>query len=119
MTPREAASLLAIAGAYDQRLTPPSQEDAKARAVAWSAALDQDMPVEWARTQVTRHYAEKTTVLMPADMNTAWRVQRRDIQRKALQEERRREIEAARQNAVPMPDWVKARIGQIGTGAQA
>ncbi len=118
MTPREAASLLAIAGAYDQRLTPPSQEDAKARAVAWSAALDTDMPVEWARQQVTRHYAERTTVLMPADINTAWRVERRDMKRRALEDQRRLEIEASRADAVPMPDWVREQMRNIGTGSK-
>lgn len=110
MNPTEAATVLAVAGAYDSRLTPPSADDAKMRSLAWSSALDSDMPVDWARQSVTRHYAESTKSIMPADLNTAWRKER--IARLDADREARRnlEIEEAKRNAVPMPDDIRLKI---------
>lgn len=112
MTPEQAARVLAVAGAYDARLTPPSHADAMARAVAWAEALHSEMPPEWAVREVIRHYAEQTGVLMPAHLNTAWRLHRRaEAERKAA----RAAIDVP--PGVPMPDEVRSLWQQIAAKA--
>lgn len=100
--------MLAVAGAYDQRLTPPTREDAIARAVAWAQALHPAMPTEWAQQAVTRHYAEQTTVLMPAHLNHAWRAHRRA---KAERDASRRALDTG--EGVPMPEHVRDQWRRI------
>lgn len=104
MTPEQAAKVLAVAAAFDARLTPPTREDAAARALVWAQALQEDMTPEWAQQAVVSHYAESTAAVMPANLNSAWRVQRR-----ADAERRHREaLLAIPADGVPMPDEVRA-----------
>ena len=110
MTPQEVNRLLAWAASYDARLTPRSQDDLILKAQAWSQALDPSMPFKWAGEAVTAHYAASTSSLMPADLNAAFRAERKrqaDAQATtvALQA-----IEESRAQAVPMPDEIRQRI---------
>lgn len=59
MTPAEAAALLAVAAAFDNR-----KPDADA-ATAWALALD-DMPFADCRNAIVAHYRASTDWLMPA-----------------------------------------------------
>ena len=113
MTPQECASLLALAGAYDARLTPPSRQDAQARAVAWSLALSDSMTLEWARTAIVGHYAESTSTIMPADVNRRWGIHRRQMAESSRREKMRMEIEQAKETAVPMPDTVRQMLADM------
>lgn len=110
MKPAEAGTVLAVASAFDARLTPRSDEDAEAKAYAWALALDSDMPTDWARRFVAKHYAEASTTIMPADVNAAWRRERRAMNDAERANRQKLEIEAAEANAVPMPDEIKNRI---------
>lgn len=105
MTPDDAARLLAVAGTFDARLRPPSPEDAQARALAWSAALMQDMPPTFAQQAIVAHYAETTDAVMPAHVNTRWRAHRH---REAEREASRRALDVP--EGIPMPPEVKAQI---------
>jgi len=109
MNPEQAAKVLAIAGTYDQRLTPPSREDAMARALAWSQALRGDMPVDWAQQAVVRHYSDQTTPVMPAHLNTAWRTHRRA----EIERTQQAALLATPTGVVPMPAEVKAEWQRI------
>lgn len=115
MKPAEAATVLFVAGVFDPRLAPPTVGEADVRAAAWSAALDSDMPVEWAREAVTKHYSESSTAIMPAALNTAWRTERRVRAEKARAEQQKRELEEAEAAAVPMPDELRAKIVNLRT----
>ena len=108
MTPEQAAKVLAVAGTFDARLTPPSREDALARAMAWAQALRADMPPDWAQQAVVAHYAEQTIPVMPAHLNVAWKAHRRAEADRAAT---RAALDAA--GGVPMPDEVRALWAQI------
>lgn len=45
----------------------------KYRIAAWAEIVDKDMPYEFAINALREHYAQETTVLMPAHLNRAWR----------------------------------------------
>lgn len=85
MKPEQAAVVLAMAATLDARLTPPSPEDAKARAVGWAHVLDQDMTVDEARACVIEHYREATASLMPAHVNRLHRDRRRMARSKQIE----------------------------------
>jgi hypothetical protein len=113
MTPSDAASLLAVASSLDPRLTPPSKADGVARATVWSAALDDDIPVDKARGIIVMHYRESTEAIMPAHVNRAWRQHRKQF----LEAERRdMDAKAAAQQAaiaVPMPESIRQHLRVI------
>lgn len=105
MTPDDAARLLAVAGTFDQRLRPPSPEDAEARALAWAAALHSDMPPAFAQQAIVDHYADTTDAVMPAHLNGRYRVWRHRESEKAAS---RRALEQP--EGIPMPPEVKDKI---------
>lgn len=104
MNRAEAARLLAIACTYDQRLKPPTAEDAQARSAAWAAALHPQMAPEWAEKAIVEHYARRTDMLMPAHLNDAHRAYR-DRQRATAQS---RALQQA--TGVPMPAAVREAL---------
>jgi hypothetical protein len=114
MTPDEASLLLAVASAFDYRMTPPSVDDARIRARAWSEVLDDDLDFQDARQLVMRHYAENDESMTPARLNRSWRLLRKKRKDEATQERNRlREIEADLV-ASPMPDEVRDLLRQLG-----
>jgi len=66
MRPHEAAELLALAAAFDQRTV------GEADALAWAEALGNINQAD-ARTAVTEHYRHETRRLMPVDVLTGVR----------------------------------------------
>lgn len=113
MNPQEALTVLAVAALVDPRVGAASDADKVGKAAVWAAALDHDMPADWARNFVPRHYAELTTVIMPADLNHAWRQElrkRREAERTTRQ---RMELEAANARSVPMPDHVREQLAAL------
>jgi hypothetical protein len=76
MTPQEAALVLAKISTLDSRINAASPETARARAEAWAEVLDRSMTMEWAIAHVLDHYRTKRDVVMPADLNVAWRGER-------------------------------------------
>lgn len=74
MTESEVAVILTMIASVDDRFDPD-----KARVQAWSAILDEDLPFDFAKAQVISFYADKTNVIMPADLNLPWRKHRADI----------------------------------------
>lgn len=67
MTPQEAAKVLAKASAYDNR------QPNEVAPIAWSEALDRDLPLQEALRIVSEHYQDERTWIMPADINRRWR----------------------------------------------
>lgn len=67
MTPQDAAKVLAKAAAYDNR------QPNEAAALAWSEALDRDLPLPDALRIVGEHYRDERVWIMPADINRRWR----------------------------------------------
>lgn len=112
MNPSEAAELLAVASALDPRLRPPTAEDAKARAVLWSQTLDDDLPLQAARTMVGWHYRDSTDGVMPAHLNRLWRQHKQskgDAERLAIIQKQATEAAAM---SVPMPEEVREQMRQ-------
>lgn len=68
MDKKEIALLLTAIAAVDDRIDPDEP-----RIEAWTAILDKDMPLEFARDLMIKHYANTTKPMMPADFNSPWR----------------------------------------------
>ena len=68
MDKQQVAILLAGIASVDDRIDPDD-----ARLEAWTAILDADMTLEFARGLMIKHYANTTRPLMPADFNQPWR----------------------------------------------
>lgn len=68
MRHEEVERVLAGAMQVDDRLTAD-----RFRVAAWVEILDKDMTFEFAINAVREHYANETTVIMPAHLNRAWR----------------------------------------------
>lgn len=100
----EVVKILGIAATFDQRLKPPTPQDARLRAEAWRAALIASMDPRWAQDAVVAHYASSTEALMPAHLNRSWKAFRES-------ESMRKPIE--RGQGVPMPPEVKAQIRAV------
>jgi hypothetical protein len=98
----EAARVLAAAGTFDARHTPPTKEDARVRAEGWARALHPAMPVEFAIGAVVEHYGRTTQAVMPAHVNDAWRAHAR-----RLAEEQQRQALTSAPAGVPMPPELK------------
>ena len=71
MTPADAAEVLALAAAFDNRSV------GEANALAWSAAVDERVSVADAKRIVTEHYARTREWVMPSDVNAASAILRR------------------------------------------
>lgn len=67
MTPQEASRVLAKAAAYDNR------QPNEVAPIAWSEALDRDLPLTDALRIVGEHYRDERAWIMPADINRRWR----------------------------------------------
>lgn len=116
MNPSEAAELLAVASALDPRLRPPTAEDAKARAVLWAHTLDDDLPLQAARTMVGWHYRDSTDGVMPAHVNRLWRQHKRtkaDEERSAIQ---RKQVTDSAAMSVPMPPEIREQLSKALKG---
>lgn len=102
MMQRDVAMLLALANAHDQR---QSIDDVKVQ--AWWSIFQQearDMPVDFAREAINRHYALMTDMLMPAHIITSWR---------NYKARRRDRLAIPSGEGVPMPEWFKAQMRRI------
>lgn len=65
MTPAQAATVLALAAAYDNRTV------GEANAYAWAQAIDDRVSLDDAKQIVVEHYAHTREWIMPADINSA------------------------------------------------
>ncbi len=81
MTPAEAATLLAMAAAYDGRMRLQNTAEIAIQAQAWAAALDERITFDDGRRLVIDHYAASREVIMPANINEAWWRRRNELMR--------------------------------------
>ncbi len=102
MKQAEVATLLVLANGHD-----PRQRIDDIRVQAWYDLMQQeaaDMPYEYAREQVNRHYALMTDMLMPAHLITSWRNYK----------QRRRDRDAIPGPVgVPMPEYLREQIRRL------
>lgn len=107
MNEHQASVILALAATLDVRMTPPSHADGAARSKAWAATLNSEMTPEFAADFVRRHYATSTETIMPAHVNEAWKVHRRQeaeaLEREALTSGR----------GVPMPPEIRRQLDAL------
>jgi hypothetical protein len=99
MTQTEIAILLALANGHDQR-----QGIDDVRVQAWWDLLNQeapDMPFEFAKETINRHYALVTGMVMPAHLVTAW---------KNYKARRRDQAAIPQAKGVPMPEWFREKV---------
>lgn len=111
MTPQEASKVLAKAAAYDNR-----QPD-QAAALAWSEALDRDLPLQDALRIVSEHYRDERAWIMPADINRRWRT----LGKTRLANAERRGLPDAPADIADDPQawltWKRTQIRAIKAGA--
>lgn len=98
MKPSEVAALLSMIVFYDPRI----QYD-EGKLAAWSSALVDDMPLQFAREAVNNHYAKSREAIMPADINEAWVIELRSEMGRWKKEQFELEMAQAEAEAVP-PD---------------
>lgn len=113
MNPQDTLMLLAAGSLLDARLGGGSDADKIGKALAWSVALDDDIPAEWARIAVAKHYAETTTTVMPADLNKAWRDHCKAVKAREREQRTRLELQRTAAEAVPMPDYVRVKLESL------
>jgi hypothetical protein len=75
MNKEEVSKVLLIAMAIDSRLNVNDQNLFIAKVEGWHLALSKSMTFEFARDAVGQHYSKSNNSIMPADLNTLWRVQ--------------------------------------------
>jgi hypothetical protein len=111
MTPQEAAKVLAKAAAYDNR------QPNEAAVLAWSEALDRDLPLADALRIVSEHYQDERAWIMPADINRRWRT----LGKTRLAEAERLGLPEAPDDIADDPQawitWKRTQIRAIKAGA--
>jgi len=110
MNKQEIRKLFVIASAIDARMSPVDSDTYELKVAGWDLALDKTMPFEFARAAVGNHYAYSNDAVMPAHLNHQWT---KELKRLWLEESARlatREIESARSDAVPMPEYLREQI---------
>lgn len=110
MNHKEVMTLLGVGALIDARLSASTDEDKVGKAIMWAEALDNDMPVEWARKAIASHYADSGHTVMPADLNRLWRVERKKVKEAEHAANLSRQLEAQRTEAVPMPEHVREQL---------
>jgi len=106
----EVGKILTIAMAIDARLNTSDDNALIAKIEGWHLALVDSMDFEFARDAVANHYQTQTDSLMPAHLNQQWAKESKRLQ---LEENARLaslEIESARAQRVPMPDYIKEQL---------
>jgi hypothetical protein len=106
----EVGKILTIAMAIDARLNTSDDNALIAKIEGWYLALVDSMDFEFARDAVANHYQTQTDSLMPAHLNQQWAKESKRLQ---LEENARLaslEIESARAQRVPMPDYIKEQL---------
>lgn len=94
MNKQQVATILTMAAAVDDRIDPDNP-----RVVMWTECLHPEMDIEWAKKYVVKHYAEAKTILMPADLNQAWKAEFARRRSEAVWAE----LDAIGRDAVPPP----------------
>ena len=111
MTPQEAAKVLAKASAYDNR------QPNEVAPIAWSEALDRDLPLPDALRIVSEHYRDERAWIMPADINRRWRA----LGKTRLAETERLGLPEAPDDIADDPQawitWKRTQIRAIKAGA--
>jgi hypothetical protein len=110
MTPEQAATVLAKISTLDARINAASPETARAKAQAWAEVLDPAMPVQWALDHVLDHYRARRDLVMPSDLNQAWKALR------ARQRDRDDVRSLTTGEGVPMPENVRRALYGILEG---
>lgn len=103
MNTQEVAKVLTVIASVDDRFDPDS-----ARLTVWDNILDSDMTYSFAVETVTKHYANGTKTIMPADLNIPWR-NFRDV------EIRKREISLAQETKREISPETKRLIQELKT----
>ena len=104
----EVAMLLTMAKAIDDRVVID-----EGRVISWEASLDADMPYEFAKQAMTRHYAERDIPVMPSHLNDPWKIEKRDRadrERSRLMLEERKALEAAAADPRPYLAQIRERL---------
>lgn len=105
MTKDEIAKLLVIAMGIDARLNAADQNAFIAKVEGWALALSNSMTLDFARQAVGKHYAGSTDSLMPAHLNTLWKIERDKQPRVAIDRN---------DGKLGMPDDVRAKLLEMG-----
>lgn len=109
MNKQEISQILIIAMGIDNRLNVQDENQLIAKVEGWYLALSKSMTYEFAREAIGRHYATSTDVVMPANLNTYWRV---ELDKKSnLQIEKSNN---SRQKSTGMPDTARELLQQFG-----
>ena len=113
MNKQEIQKVFVIASAIDSRMSPVDADTYELKVAGWDLALDDSMPFEFARQAVGNHYAHSSDAVMPAHLNQQWAKESKRLQLENNTRLASLEIESARGDAVPMPDYLKNQIEQM------
>lgn len=108
MNQYETIQVLVIASTLDARLTRRNDDERAAMAHMWQVCLE-NVPFEFAKDEVVKHYRVSKEALMPADIYIAWNA------RMAIERDRKHTqalLGIPRGNG--MPDSVRATLTDLG-----
>lgn len=74
MNQQETIQILLIASALDSRLSRRNDQERLAMAQMWQVALE-NVPFDFAKNEVVRHYRVSSEALMPANIAIPWNTQ--------------------------------------------
>jgi hypothetical protein len=79
MNKQEISQILIIAMGIDNRLNVQDENGLIAKVEGWHLALSKSMTYEFAKEAIGRFYSTSTSVIMPANLNSLWRVEQDKI----------------------------------------
>ena len=79
MNKQEISQILIIAMGIDNRINVQDENGLIAKVEGWNLSLSKSITYEFAREAIGRHYANSTDVIMPANLNSLWRVEKEKL----------------------------------------
>ena len=113
MNAAEMAQLLGTISLIDARVSRRDNQEKELMARAWLAIVGEHVPYEFAAKCAQDHYRNSTEVFMPVHIVATWG---KEFKRLQLEENTRLaslEIESARAQRVPMPDYIKEQLEEM------
>jgi len=109
MNKDDISKLLVIAMGIDSRMNISDQNLFIARVEGWKMALKENMTFDFAKNAIGKHYANSTDSVMPAHLNSQWKI---EVDRKA----HKGQLEASSHESARkgMPEDVRAELQRIG-----
>lgn len=110
MNAAEMARLLGTISLIDARVSRRDDQEKELMAKAWLAIVGEKVPYDFAAKCAQDHYRNSAEVFMPVHIVATWIKESKRLQLEDNARAASVEIESAREQRVPMPDYIKAQL---------